>query len=240
MKNNIKTELTETGYLKLKLTDYLSEDECTKYQLELDNFKLDLDSIKSDIVFLSLDYDYKTIFNDNEEIKFIESIVEMRHITYKDYLRLVDITKKYNFPIGTYSNFMLTSMQTMDQSMNEIRKYLNIAYKKIIFELYNIEIPAKKNMLMGHMNVYPKNSYIRKHKDGGNTMATTLFFLNKNRKYEDGSLFVLYDKNNQKIDIIPDYNTIVVLTHSKETNLEHEVTENLIDDVRLSIYTPLI
>jgi Rps23 Pro-64 3,4-dihydroxylase Tpa1-like proline 4-hydroxylase len=235
MENNLQTTFMDIGYLNFKLNDYLSETEFAEYELELDNFKLDLDCIKSDIIFLSLEYDYKTIFDNNDEIIFVNSIFEKKYITYKDYLKLIDINKKYNFPIGTYANLMLTSMQKLDG----IKKYLNIAYKKIIFDLYNIEIPTEKNMLMGHMNVYPKNSYIRKHRDGGNTIATTLFFLNRNRKYEDGSLFVLYDKNKKKIEIVPDYNTILILNHSSETNLLHEVSENLIDDVRLSLYTPL-
>lgn len=34
-------------------------------------------------------------------------------------------------------------------------------------------------------------------------------------------------------------NLLKILNHSSETNLLHEVSENLIDDVRLSLYTPL-
>jgi hypothetical protein len=231
----MKTKLIEEGYLKVQLSDYLSDIEFKEYETYLDNFKLDLECIKSDIVFLALQYDYKNIFDNADEIALVDNIFNKRNITYNDYLGLVEINKKYNFPIGTYNNFMLTSMQRID----DIKKYLNIAYKKIIFELHNVKISPKKNLIMGHMNVYPKHSYIRKHKDGGNTIATTLFFLNKNRKYEDGSLLALYDKNKERIEIVPDYNTILVLNHSKETNLEHEVTENLVDDIRLSLYTPL-
>lgn len=227
----------DNGYLNLNLNEYLTETEFSEYTKILDEFKVDLDSIKSSIGFLSIAFDYSNF--EETEINFINKIIEVGYITYSDYLKLYELNKKYNIKKDGYFNFMLTSIQQLDN----IKYYLNIAYKKILNQLFGYTIENKQNLLTGHMNVYPKGSYIREHRDGdGNAteiLCTSLFFLNKNRKYEDGSILVVYDKNDKKIEIVPDYNTIIILNH-KNNNLLHEVTENLIDDIRLSLYTPFL
>ena len=53
---------------------------------------------------------------------------------------------------------------------------------------------------------------------------------------EDGSILKIY-KNNEIIDVIPDFNNVVILEHINH-NYAHEVTENLIDNVRYSLYNP--
>ncbi len=236
MNQTLIDNFNNDGYLVLKLDEYLNETELSEYENILDEFKVDLDSIKSSIGFLSIAYDYSQF--EAEDVSFINGIIEKTYITYTDYFKLYELNKKYSIKKDDYFNFMLTSIQPIDNA----KYYLNIAYKKILNELFGYTIENKKNLLTGHMNVYPKGSYIRKHKDGhGNAsdiISTSLFFLSKNRKYEDGSILVIYDKNNEKIEIVPDYKTIVILNHT-HTNLDHEVTENLVDDIRLSLYTPL-
>ncbi len=63
-----------------------------------------------------------------------------------------------------------------------------------------------------------------------------MFFLNNGRTKEDGSLLRIHSKNDI-IDLIPDYRYCVLLEHQKY-NLTHEVTMNLSDNIRYSIYSP--
>lgn len=236
MENNLLNQFNDSGYLVLNLNEYLNDTELTELEYELDTFVLDLDNIKSSIGFLGIDFDYSTL--EEKDIDFINRIFEQKYITYLDYLTLCDLNKKYNIEKNRYFNFMLASIQQLPN----IRKYFNIAYVRILKDLFGVELNPNKNLLMGHMNVYPKESFIRKHKDGDNTqseiLCTSLFFLSKNRKYEDGSLLRVFENSGEIIDIVPDYKTVVILNHVNN-NLLHEVTENLIDDVRLSLYTPL-
>ena len=66
--------------------------------------------------------------------------------------------EKYNIDKLGYFNFMLTSSQRID----DIKYYTNKVYKKILKEFYNLDIPENVNTLNGHMNVYPKHSFINK------------------------------------------------------------------------------
>lgn len=236
MENSLLNQFNDTGYLILDINEYLNDTELNELEYELDTFVLDLDNIKSSIGFLSITFDYSEF--EKEEIEFINKIFEQKYITYIDYLKLYELNKKYSIKKDEYFNFMLASMQQIPN----IREYFNTAYIRILKDLFDVELNSSKNLLMGHMNVYPKGSYIREHRDGDNTathiVCTSLFFLNKNRKYEHGSLLRVYDKNGDILDIVPDYKKIVILNHN-HNNLLHEVTENLVDDIRLSLYTPL-
>ena len=92
---------------------------------------------------------------------------------------------------------------------------------------------------MGNINVYPNGSFIRKHTDNdpdGNRLFTMLFFLNDNRTTEDGSILKLYT-NDGIIDVIPDFRKCILIEHQKY-NYTHEVTKNLSNNVRYSIYSP--
>ena len=100
------------GYLVLKLDDYLNETELNEYENILDVFKVDLESIKSSIGFLSIAYDYSQF--EAEDVSFINGIIEKTYITYTDYLRLYELNKKYSIKKDDYFNFMLTSIQPID------------------------------------------------------------------------------------------------------------------------------
>ena len=225
---------SENGYVVLNLKQYLSNEDLISYIDLLNKFELNLDNIKSDVNFLRINFDISTF--DIIDSDFIKELHNKKYVTYSDYLKLVEINKKYNIDKLGYFNFMLTSSQRID----DIKYYTNKVYKKILKEFYNLDIPENVNTLNGHMNVYPKHSFINKHVDGISDaiLSTTIFFLNTGRKYEDGSILVVYDKNGKKIEILPDYTNIVILNHTN-INLEHEVTENLVDDIRLSLYNPL-
>ena len=63
-----------------------------------------------------------------------------------------------------------------------------------------------------------------------------MFFLNTNRTLEQGSILKI-DTKDGIIDIIPDYRKCVILENINY-NYGHEVTKNLIDDFRFSLYNP--
>jgi Rps23 Pro-64 3,4-dihydroxylase Tpa1-like proline 4-hydroxylase len=77
------------------------------------------------------------------------------------------------------------------------------------------------------------------HKDNdpdGKRLFTILFFLNSDRNIDQGSLLKLYT-NNDVINVVPNFNQCILLEH-QNYNYTHEVTHNLVDDVRYSIYSP--
>jgi hypothetical protein len=77
-----------------------------------------------------------------------------------------------------------------------------------------------------------------KHQDGndGQRIFTMLFFVNKNWNRDEGSLFRLYNEDSV-IEVIPNYENVVILEHIN-FNLTHEVTKNISNKMRYSVFCP--
>jgi hypothetical protein len=228
--------MIDFDYKIFNISDYLSNQEYLELKQLVTNFNIDKNEFKANTGALT--------WSDNVKNKLIEvdpvfytRIVEEGYINYNDFKKLVALNKEFNFTNKDYFNFCMI-YRGDDFFLNRIHKLYVKAYHSLLQSLFNATI-EQHLIAFGHINVYPKNSFITEHTDStqhNDRIFTSLFFINTNRKKEDGSLLRLYT-NNGIVDIIPDFNTIVLL-ENKVYNYGHEVTENLIDDVRYSLYTP--
>lgn len=223
-------------YKIYKVSNYLSNDEFLELSDLVNNFNLNVNEFKANVNSLTI--------SDNVRNKLIEfdstfynRIIEEEYFNYNDFKYLAKFNKEFGFGSGDYFNFCMI-YRGDDFFSKRIHELYVTAYHNILEELFSAKI-EKHLVAFGHVNVYPKNSFITQHTDStskNDRIFTSLFFINSNRKKEDGSLLRLY-KNNEIVDILPDFNTIVLL-ENKVYNYGHEVTENLVDDVRYSLYTP--
>lgn len=229
--------MIDFDYKIYEMSDILTKEEYSEVDSLIDDFKIDLNEIKTTLGFLqwsdkiqnsmmaSHPEDYKRIINEGL-------------YGYDDFKKLAGLNKEIGLGEGDYFNFLLTYRNNEIINSRLIKLY-DKAYKTILEDVLGKKIKNELPILFGHFNVYPKDSFIIKHDDGPKGCCryfTTLFFINKNRKYEDGSLLKIY-KESDVIEIVPDFNKIVLLDHMNY-NYVHEVTKNLVDDVRYSLYTP--
>lgn len=225
-------------YKICELKDYLSVNEMDLLSEKIKNFDVNLSEIKSTLGFLSWSENVqdKLKYHDNNRY---ENIISKQYITYDDFEYLSDLNEKYNFGTEDYFNFFLTYSNDTYKK-NGIYDHIKNAYSNILLDLFGKQIKEEyESTLVGNINIYPKNSFIRKHQDNdpdGQRLFTILFFLNDDRAEEQGSLLKIFDGEDE-ISIIPNYKYCVILEHQKY-NLTHEVTLNLVDDVRYSIYSP--
>lgn len=226
------------NYRIFELKNYLSSDEMISLDEKVKNFDVNLNEVKSTLGFLSWSNNVIDAVKEND-INRYNKIVENQYINYEDFLFLSNLNEKYNFGFDDYFNFFLTYTNEVYKKVG-IYEFIKTAYNNILFDLFKKKIKLEyQNTLLGNVNIYPKNSFIRKHQDNdpdGQRIFTLLFFLNGDRTKEQGSLLKLYD-NDVEIEIIPDYRHCVMIEHQNH-NLVHEVTLNLSDDVRYSIYSP--
>lgn len=228
-----------------EMKDVLSYDEYVEMSELINDFKIDLNNITSSLGFLRWSEKIQTSMMKKHPEEF-KRITANNLLTFNDYKLLANINNEVGLNIYDksiphsnydYFNFLLT-YRNEDIMNSRIIKLYDNAFRFILKDLFNKEV-TYKDTLFGHINVYPKDSFIVNHTDGPTAQDryfTILFFLNKDRKYEDGSLLKVY-KENETVEFIPDFNKIVLLDHMKY-NYEHEVTKNLSDNVRYSLYTP--
>jgi Rps23 Pro-64 3,4-dihydroxylase Tpa1-like proline 4-hydroxylase len=226
------------GYKILELKNYLSNNEFILLESLINNFDIELNEINGSLGFLqwSNEVQYQCSNIDNERyLKMSDS----NNITYDDFCFLKKLNDEHGFGTDDYFNFLLTHKIDVLKT-NEIYSLLSKSYNNILFDLFNKKIDQKFiDSLFGHINVYPEGSFIRKHFDRDPTnerIFTTIFFLNNDRKIEDGSILKLYTKDGE-IEVIPNFKTCVLLEHTN-FNYIHEVTKNLSKDIRYSIYSP--
>jgi Rps23 Pro-64 3,4-dihydroxylase Tpa1-like proline 4-hydroxylase len=228
----------EFDYKIYELENLLDNNEFTHLSNLINNFTINLNEIRSALGFLQWSDNVQNTIKDIDLLRF-NRIDSEYQITYDDFRFLKNLNDEFGFKDEHYFNFFLTHpIQCLKD--NGMYTILSNAYEKILFDLFgkNVKTEHKEN-IMGNINVYPKGSFIRKHTDNdpdGNRLFTILFFLNNNRTIGDGSILKLYSENNV-IDIIPDYKKCVLIEHQKY-NYTHEVTENLSNNVRYSIYSP--
>lgn len=228
--------MIDFDYKVYKMYDVLTKEEYEEVSELVKDFKIDLNKITSSLGFLQWSQKIQNAFKLKHPDRY-NKMIETKIYNYQDYLRLVEINKEIGIDEKDYFNFLMT-YRTQELIESKIVKLYDKAFRYILKDIFNKEV-VYNSVLFGHFNVYPKNSFIVNHTDGpmaDDRYFTILFFLNSGRKYEDGSLLKIYT-NNGVVDIVPDFNDIVLLDHMKY-NCRHEVTENLVDDVRYSLYTP--
>lgn len=225
-------------YKIYQLNDFLSEEDMSSLSNLISNFDVDLSEIKRTLGFLSWSKRVMDKVNELDSERF-KKIIKSNYITYDDFNFLSELNNKFGYNENDYFNFFLTYTSETYKRVG-IYDYIKKVYKGIIFDLFDKQIKKEyDDTLLGNINIYPKNSFIRKHQDNdpdGQRLFTLLFFLNDNRVEEQGSLLKLYTEN-EIVNVIPDYRYCILLEHQKH-NLIHEVSVNLSDDVRYSIYSP--
>jgi Rps23 Pro-64 3,4-dihydroxylase Tpa1-like proline 4-hydroxylase len=225
-------------YKIYQLSDFLNDEEMSSLSKIILNFNVDLSEVKSTLGFLSWS---NNVINKIKEVDFdrYKKIIDLNYITYDDFEFLSNLNETYGYNDDDYFNFFLTYSNETYKKVG-IYDLIKKVYCGIVFDLFGKKIKEEyQNTLLGNINIYPKNSFIRKHQDNdpdGKRLFTLLFFLNANRKEEQGSLLKLYTKNDT-VNLVPDYKYCILLEHQKH-NLIHEVTVNKSDDVRYSIYSP--
>jgi hypothetical protein len=225
-------------YKIFELKNYLSTEEFDTLTSLVNGFDVNLEDVNSSHSFLC--------WSDNvvDKLKVIdidryEKILSKRLINYDDFLFLEKMNKDYNFGVHDYFNFFLSDTRNHYEKVG-IYFYFNKCYIKIIEEIYNKKINEKqKDFLLANINIYPKGSFIKKHTDqdpNKERLHTALFFINNDRTIEQGSVLKIYT-NDGIVDFVSDYSKCLILEHPNY-NYVHEVTENLVDDIRYSIYNP--
>lgn len=229
--------MIDFDYKIYEMSDVLTKEDYSEVNSLIDDFKIKLEDIKTTLGFLQWSNKIQDIFKEKHPEDY-DRIVEENVYDYNDYKKLSNINNEIDLSVGDYFNFLLTHRNETLINSRLIELY-DKAYKNIIKDVFKKDVKTNLPILFGHFNVYPKDSFIIKHDDGPKGCCryfTTLFFVNKGRKYEDGSLLKIY-KESEVIEIVPDFNKIVLLDHMNY-NYVHEVTKNVIDDVRYSLYTP--
>lgn len=228
--------MIDFDYKVYKMYDVLTKEEYEEVSELVKNFKIDLNEINSSLGFLQWSDKIKDAFKLKHPDRY-DRMVEENSYNYDDYKCLAELNKEIGIDEHDYFNFLMTH-RTQSLMDSRIVKLYDIAFRNILKDVFKKEV-VYDQVLFGHFNVYPKHSFIVNHTDGPTALDryfTILFFLNSGRKYEDGSLLKIYT-NDGVVDFVPDFNDIVLLDHMNY-NYHHEVTENLIDDVRYSLYTP--
>lgn len=249
--------LTE-GYKTYKMADLLDP-------MQYDNFLncskdwlqhgVELGKVKSPLYFLNWSPRIQELFQAQHPEEY-SRIIEENSFGYEDYLKMVEINKIHgvNLPEGAinppdgdmvpgdYFNFYLVTRPLQEEGGEEfphLAGFFQEASANILLDLY-----GKKGLpemgFIDHMNVYPKGSFIAKHHDGAVAdennprLFVMLFFLCEDRTKEDGSVLRIFTPEGT-VEIVPDLNTVVVLEQNK-IDLIHDVTENLSDKMRYTIY----
>ena len=188
---------------------------------------------------MNLDFDYKIFDLENYLTKDEFSDLEKKINGFD-----VDLTKiKSTLGFLSWSKNVQNKLKEKDiNRFNTIIENDYITYDdfKILDELNN-EYEFYDQDYFNFFLTYSNSTF----KDGGIYefikkvfigIFTILFFLNSDRDISQGSLLKLYIKDGI-IDFVPDFKKCVLIEH-QNNNYVHEVTHNLVDDVRYSIYSP--
>lgn len=226
------------GYRLIDITDFLSDDEINTYLHHVKNFSVDLDNIESSLGFLCMGSNIIKALLIEDQSRY-HRMKEKDKINYDDFKFLKHLNEKYDLPIEEYFNFFL-HIANSEYNRSVLFNLIKKAYVKFLESTFDkILKPEYFDEMLGGINVYPKGSFIKKHVDTGansERLLTTLFFLNCDRKKEDGSILKIYTKD-EIIEIIPDCMKFIVLEH-QNFNYVHEVTKNESDNVRYTVYCP--
>jgi hypothetical protein len=226
------------GYKIIEIGDYLSPNEFQKYLDCIRKFNVDLSKIESSLDFLAMGSGVIKHILIEDSARY-RKMKEKNKIDYDDYLFLNFLNVKYNIPVEEYFNFFLHIANT-EYNETILFNMIKKIYVNFLGQHFNKKVTEEYvNNILGGINVYPKGSSIRKHTDTGvnsDRLLTTLFFLNCDRKYEDGSILKIYTKS-EIIEVVPNYENFIVLEH-QDFNYVHEVTRNTSEKIRYTVYNP--
>lgn len=252
-------------YKIYNVKDFLNDEEYFQLETEVSNFTLDENLLKSNLGFLMWSDQVRDVFKSKHPEDY-EILEKTNMLTYDIYKKLATINFENPKFIEerNYFNFFIP-YTSEDFHNSKLKTYYQKVYEGILYDLYNKHIKKEyKNTLFGNINVYPKSSFITKHVDShtdAKRIFTILFFINKDWNKNDGSILRIYDNSHlsieeweyklyklhkspieeliddKYIDIVPDFNTVVLLEGSEKTPL-HEVTINLSEKFRYSLYGP--
>ena len=241
---------------------FLTQEEYENFENEVTNFSLDENLLKSNLGFLMWSDEVRNVFKSKHPEDY-EVLIKTNILTYDIYKKLVIINNEnLNFiEERNYFNFFIP-YSSEDFHKSKLKIYYQKVYEGILYDLYKKNVKKEyENTLFGNINVYPNSSFITKHIDShwdSKRLFTILFFINKDWNKDDGSILRIYDNshinpsewrdkiNNQPadlfitdkyIDIVPDFNTVVLLDGSDTTPI-HEVTINKSNKFRYSLYAP--
>lgn len=227
-------------YKIFDIEDYLTKEEFKRYEDLIHNLNFNMSTVESSVGFLFWSPIIESLFKENCKSDY-ERIMKKGKINYQDYLLLSEFNKK-NSHLNLhehYFNFMLCA--TLHEfNDTETHSYISKAYSNLIHDLFGkvVKDEYKDMIFKGNVNVYPKHSFIKKHVDNDpeKRIFTALFYLNHDWKKEYGSITRFFEED-QIVEFIPDYRKIVIIETMKN-NVYHDVTENISDKIRLSLYRP--
>jgi hypothetical protein len=221
------------------INNFITEDEFSLLHAGIKKFDIDLSEIEMPLGFLCWSDRIQSLVKESDVNRY-NKMVDTNIVTKEDYFFLCDVNKQYGLKEHDYFNFLLTYHKPIDILQKfDVYSILRKANTNMVKELFGkpVNIGAE-DTFFGHINVYPRDSFIKKHTDidpAGKRLYTSIFFLNNGRTIDDGSVLRVYT-NNGVVDVVPDFRKIVVLEH-QVYNYVHEVTPNMVDDVRYSIYS---
>lgn len=225
-------------YKILNLENYLTDNEFTDLENKVNNFDVDLNKIKSSLGFLCWSKNVQDKLKEKDLNRY-NDIINNQYLTYEDFKVLHELNEENDYHENDYFNFFLTYGNITFKEVGIYEHILKV-YVGILKELFDKDVKSiYKDSLIGNINIYPKGSFIKKHQDNdpdGQRLFTILFFLNSDRTIDQGSLLKLYTKDGV-IDLIPNFKKCILIEH-QNYNYIHEVTHNLVDDVRYSVYSP--
>lgn len=232
--------MIDFAYKVYNIKDYLNNTEVLEVEDGIDKFDVSENNFKT--IYSPLLWS-KELMNILEEKNpdLLNKIISNNFYDYDDFKYLVELNKTILNYNELYSNFRLAPF-VFGIEKRKIHQIYEKVFVKIVEELFNCKEKTKRPYLPSVINIYPEGSFLRKHQDGEDLnnprIFTMLFFINKNWNEKNGSLFRMYDEKDNIIDIIPNYENVIVLNHLKY-NYVHEVTENISDRLRYSIFSPL-
>jgi hypothetical protein len=221
-------------YKVFNIKDFLSKDEITFLDNSIENFCVS--KFSGNLSMLLWDKEIESVFKLKHPLEY-DRIVNTQNYTETDFKLMVEINKTINNTEKKYFNFRLSS--DFDESP-KVYDVFNKVFQLICEKIYEKKIKNINNVtgIPNRINVYPNGSFLMKHQDGndGQRIFTMLFFVNKNWNRDEGSLFRLYNEDSV-IEVIPNYENVVILEHIN-FNLIHEVTKNISNKMRYSVFCP--
>lgn len=238
--------MKELGYIIYNTEDILGKE---KYLMLLNEIKQFNENFKKNLhekrFFLNMGHICNEVKDQLIKLYPVEgpTILQSNDISFEDFKKFCEVNKILNISSPKilskdcvndggmpcdfrYFNFFLKTDPMISPLLNEV--YGHITYS----------LTGKSKKITGHMNVYPQGSFIEPHRDKApNRQFLSLMFLNFGRTKEQGSLTRLLIEDDV-IEIVPDISQVLVLESDKFDYI-HDVTENLSEDIRYTIYAPI-
>lgn len=201
------------------------------------NFYKIIEKECSDLIVINQQYidsknkSIKELENENWNPNFIDCLIPCN--SYENLIKL----KNYIF-----KNYLKKQNQSwfIGNINHDFEELIQKIQKKIIHYFYGDLLDTDKifppyNYSPIELTSFPKQSLIDRHRDGRNEnrVCAILIYLNKDWKEEYGGNLKLFN-NNKENTIVPSFGNVAILDFI-ENNVEHEVTEVLVDINRYAV-----